>query len=144
LNAAASTFSNQKKELKHIAGDAVQNNLVLIIVPLFALLALAIILQEAEQTPWVNVVIPIFAGMLTGNASASVGLMSMSNTMASFAPIYGIGLAIGLLVMFTLRTSGAGAEFGLAAWKLPTIRGSCAICGPVSAKSPAVFDIPLF
>ena len=50
-------------------------------------------------------VIPIFAGMV-GSGSASVGLVSMSNTMASFAPIYGIGLAIGLLVMF----------FGLAAW----------------------------
>jgi hypothetical protein len=95
-SAACPTFSNLKKVVrKNMAGDAVQNNLVLIIVPLFALLALAIIF----------VVIPIFAGMV-GSGSASVGLVSMSNTMASFAPIYGIGLAIGLLVMF----------FGLAAW----------------------------
>lgn len=78
-----------------MAGDAVQNNLVLIIVPLFALLALAIMF----------VVVPIFAGMV-GTGSASSGLVSMSNTLASFSPIYGIGLAIGMLVMF----------FGLAAW----------------------------
>lgn len=74
---ASPTFSNPKKVVKSIAGDAVQNNLVLIIVPLFALLALAIIF----------VVIPIFAGMV-GSGSASVGLVSMSNTMASFAPIW--------------------------------------------------------
>ena len=78
-----------------MAGEAVQNNLVLIIVPLFALLALAIIF----------VVIPIFAGML-GTGTASTGLVSMSDTLADFSPIYGIGLAIGILVMF----------FGLAAW----------------------------
>lgn len=78
-----------------MAGEAVQNNLVLIIVPLFALLALAIMF----------VVIPIFAGMV-GTGSASSGLVSMSDTLASFSPIYGIGLAIGMLVMF----------FGLAAW----------------------------
>ena len=74
---------------------AVSDNLVIIIVPLFALLALAIQF----------IVIPIFAGMGVGT-SASVGLISMSNTMASFSPIYGVGLAIGMLVMF----------FGLAAW----------------------------
>jgi len=78
-----------------MAGQAVSENLVLIIVPLFALLALAIMF----------VVIPIFATMV-GSGSASSGLVSMSNTIASFSPIYGIGLAIGLLVMF----------FGLASW----------------------------
>lgn len=80
-----------------MAGAAVQNNLVLIIVPLFALLALAIMF----------VVVPIFAGIFgiisipepkVGSGSASTGLVSMSNTLASFSPIYGIGLAIGMLV----------------------------------------------
>lgn len=75
-------FLQPKKGVTHLAGDAVQNNLVLIIVPLFALLALAIMF----------VVIPIFAGMV-GSGSASTGLTSMSNTLASFSPIYGIGLA---------------------------------------------------
>ena len=54
-----------------------------------------------------------------GTGSASVGLVSMSNTLASFSPIkyakktylgkYGIGLAIGLLVMFNPFTCGMGA-----------------------------------
>jgi hypothetical protein len=74
---------------------AVSDNLVIIIVPLFALLALAIQF----------IVIPIFSSMV-GSGSASSGLVSMSNTLASFSPIYGVGLAIGMLVMF----------FGLAAW----------------------------
>lgn len=70
-------------------GESVSDNLVIIIVPLFALLALCIQF----------IVIPIFAGMI-GSGSASSGLMSMSDTIASFTPIYGIGLAIGMLVMF--------------------------------------------
>jgi len=76
-------------------GTAVSDNLVIIIIPLFALLALAIIF----------ITIPIFATMV-GTGAASSGLMSMSDTLADFSPIYGIGLAIGMLVMF----------FGLAAW----------------------------
>ena len=75
---------------------AVSENLSLIIVPLFAILALSIMF----------VVIPIFASMSGVGTSASAGLMSMSGTLASFSPIYGIGLAIGTLVLF----------FSLAAW----------------------------
>jgi hypothetical protein len=76
-------------------GSTVSDNIALLIVPLFALLALAVTF----------IVIPIFAGMGVG-ASASAGLISMSNTIAQFAPVYGIGLAVGMLVLF----------FGLAAW----------------------------
>jgi hypothetical protein len=76
-------------------GTTVSDNIALLIVPLFALLALAVIF----------IVIPIFAGMGVGS-SASIGLISMSNTIAQFAPVYGIGLAVGMLVLF----------FGLAAW----------------------------
>jgi len=83
----------ERKKLS--VSSSVSDNLVIIIIPLFALLALAIQF----------IVIPIFASM-AGSGSASVGLESMGETLASFAPIYGVGLAIGMLVMF----------FGLAAW----------------------------
>jgi len=77
--------------------EIVSRNLGLIVVPLFALLALCIIF----------LVIPIFQGMGIG-ASASAGLGSMSNTIANFSPVYGIGLAIGILVLFF----GVAAMFG--------------------------------
>lgn len=82
--------------MKFIGAAAVSENLSLIIVPLFALLALSIMF----------VVVPIFASMSGVGASASAGLMSMSGTLASFSPIYGIGLGVGMLVLF----------FSLAAW----------------------------
>ena len=75
---------------------AIQDNIALIIVPLFALISFAVLF----------VVIPVFASMSAVGTSASAGLMSMSGTLASFSPVYGIGLAIGVLVMF----------FSLAAW----------------------------
>jgi hypothetical protein len=46
------------------------------------------------------VVIQIFASMTGVGASASNVLMSMSGTLASFSPIYGIGLGVGMLVLF--------------------------------------------
>jgi hypothetical protein len=75
---------------------AISSNIGLIIVPLFALIAFAVLF----------VVIPVFASMSAVGTSASSGLMSMTGTLASFSPVYGIGLAIGILVMF----------FSLAAW----------------------------
>jgi hypothetical protein len=78
-----------------VAGT-IGENIGLIIVPLFALIAFAVLF----------VVIPVFASMSAVGSSASSGLMSMSGTLASFSPVYGIGLAIGILVMF----------FSLAAW----------------------------
>jgi len=52
------------------------------------------------------VVISMFAFMSGVGTSASSGLMSMSGTLSSFSPIYGIGLGVGMLVLF----------FSLAAW----------------------------
>lgn len=105
-----------------MAGEAVQNNLVLIIVPLFALLALAIMF----------VVIPIFAGMV-GAGSASQGLVSMSNTLASFSPIYGIGLAIGMLVTHRGLLPGGPSVFRSCGMETSSIRRGCAICRPLNA-----------
>ena len=58
--------------------------------PLFILLSLLVIF----------IVIPVFAGISTVGTSASAGLISMSTTLAAFTPIFGIGLAIGLIVLF--------------------------------------------
>lgn len=80
---------------KMSAGSSVSDNLVILIVPLFALLALSIQF----------IVIPIFAGMVQ-NGSASVGLISMSNTIASFTPIYGIGKHYGMHACMLLTEEG--------------------------------------
>jgi len=58
--------------------------------PLYAALALLVLF----------IVIPVFAAISTVGSSASAGLMSMSATLASFTPIFGIGLAIGMVMMF--------------------------------------------
>jgi len=106
--------------LKTKGAAAVSENLALIIVPLFAVLSLAIMF----------VVIPIFASMSGVGTSASAGLMSMSGTLASFSPIYGIGLAVGTLVLF----------FSLAAWFGKTgISGAAAV-----SENLALIIVPLF
>ena len=58
--------------------------------PLYAALALLVLF----------IVIPVFAGISTVGTSASAGLVSMSSTLADFTPVYGIGLAIGMIMMF--------------------------------------------
>jgi len=58
--------------------------------PLYAALALLVLF----------IVIPVFAGISTVGTAASAGLMSMSTTLADFTPVYGIGLAIGMIMMF--------------------------------------------
>jgi len=84
---------------------------------------------------------------MVGSGSASAGLTSMSNTLASFSPIkyakktylgkYGIGLAIGLLVMFTPSTCGMEAQFGLAAWlNCKTI--AIPYCRPLAEVRPII------
>ena len=110
-----------------MAGDAVQNNLVLIIVPLFALLALAIMFVVIPIEQAKNGYSGNFAGMV-GAGSASSGLVSMSNTLASFSPIYGIGLAIGLLVMF----------FGLAAWLNLRLKYAVPYCGQIVRRDGSI------
>jgi len=106
--------------LKTKGAAAVSENLALIIVPLFAVLSLAIMF----------VVIPIFASMSGVGTSASAGLMSMSGTLASFSPIYGIGLAVGTLVLF----------FSLAAWF-----GGAKFTGAAAvSENLALIIVPLF
>jgi len=58
--------------------------------PLYAALALLVLF----------IVIPVFAGISTVGTAASAGLISMSSTLADFTPVYGIGLAIGMIMMF--------------------------------------------
>jgi len=58
--------------------------------PLYAALALLVLF----------IVIPVFAGISTVGTAASAGLMSMQQTLADFTPVYGIGLAIGMIMMF--------------------------------------------
>jgi len=58
--------------------------------PLYAALALLVLF----------IVIPIFAGISMVGTAASAGLISMSLTLAAFTPVYGIGLAVGMVMMF--------------------------------------------
>ena len=58
--------------------------------PLYAVLALLVLF----------IVIPVFAGISTVGTAASAGLVSMGSTLADFTPVYGIGLAIGMIMMF--------------------------------------------
>ena len=58
--------------------------------PLYAALALLVIF----------IILPVFAGISTVGSAASAGLLSMSSTLADFTPVYGIGLAIGMIMMF--------------------------------------------
>ena len=58
--------------------------------PLYAALALLVIF----------IILPVFAGISTVGSAASAGLLSMSATLADFTPVYGIGLAIGMIMMF--------------------------------------------
>lgn len=58
--------------------------------PLYAALALLVLF----------IIIPVFAGISTVGPHASAGLISMSSTISDFTPVYGIGLAIGMIMMF--------------------------------------------
>lgn len=59
-----------------------------ILVPLFALFSLVVMF----------ILIPIFSQMAPSNQSGAFG--EMQNTLANFAPVYAIGLAIGIIAMF--------------------------------------------
>jgi len=58
--------------------------------PLYVIIALVVIV----------IVLPVVAGISLVGSAASAGLVSMNATIASFMPIFGLGVAIGLLFMF--------------------------------------------
>lgn len=58
--------------------------------PLYLILALVVVV----------IVIPVAAGVSIVGTSASAGLISMNTTIASFMPLFGVGLAIGLTLAF--------------------------------------------
>lgn len=58
--------------------------------PLYLILALVVVI----------IVIGTVAGISLIGASASAGLISMNATVAAFMPLFGVGLAIGLVIAF--------------------------------------------
>lgn len=58
--------------------------------PLYLTLALVIVI----------VILPLFAAISTVGTAGSAGFISMQTTITQFMPIFGIGIAVGFIMLF--------------------------------------------